>query len=796
MTKHEKKLMFFAYQGRADGCADDNVDSIKHAIREFNSHQKTFVAKSWEDYRKTTPISKEVLSAINNSEVFVCDLTYFNHNVLFELGYAIAGGKAILILINKNIVGVKQKYDEFILKNIRYTSITNSNSIQGALQQRNYQDDLLAKFINPGNIKEKDIDIFYKQSPLQNQASLDLTVAVNEFEDERACKVVTDDVSEVQYKPLNWYFQNLIRSKIVLIHMLGQNIERQFFDNAENSFYAGLACRFGAQVILVAPAKFHAPLGYDEILIQYRDSGNLVDSIIDWLDPRVKKIQEIIQVPTPVEEEHELNLIKLGIGCDIAEFEKEGLRNYFVLTASYNSALNQKKSVLIGRKGSGKSAIYIKLLDVFGEDSLNYVINLRPESEELLEDVEMSNLYTSSASKRGFFVTVWQLVIYLKLAEIIYNKLLEKPSYYNLSGEENALFKFMKEHISFAKLNFFGIVKEISKKTRDSVSIQSADILQDLYREYLGPLIRVIKDYFKSINAKYYKIIILADNLDKTWDSQHNLDTQSEMVLTLLELDNRLENELEDRAGTKVEVKEIIFLRKDIFSYVQKYAIEPDKLTTLSHEIDWEQYPKLLRRLIEKRFIYILSLTGEEEVEEKAWKEFFSISTSKKHPYDVIEQIITKRPRDLIYFIIRLFESAINSRHKKVESSDFEYAINNYVGFLNTNLIAETKAEFPEIQEILEKLHQYRGEKLKYNTYRSIVKDFGYNYRRIDQLTETLFSYDYMLGYDDKTDKPFSDMSVLKNKLTERRFFFLRNTVYVIAHAKYFQIKNKAISPF
>jgi len=39
-------------------------------------------------------------------------------------------------------------------------------------------------------------------------------------------------------------------------------------------------------------------------------------------------------------------------------------------------------------------------------------------------------------------------------------------------------------------------------------------------------------------------------------------------------------------------------------------------------------------------------------------------------------------------------------------------------------------------------------------------------------------------------------MSVLKNKLTERRFFFLKNTVYVIAHAKYFQIKNKAISPF
>ena len=156
-----KKIIFFAYKGRYDGCADDNVDSIKYAIQNFNAHQKTYIAKSWEEFRKTTPISHEVLQAIDSCEVFVCDLTYFNHNVLFELGYAIAKDRFILILLNESITGAKRKYGEFILKNIRYTHITNAESIQKALQQKSYEKDLLNKFVNPGNIKEKSIDIFY-----------------------------------------------------------------------------------------------------------------------------------------------------------------------------------------------------------------------------------------------------------------------------------------------------------------------------------------------------------------------------------------------------------------------------------------------------------------------------------------------------------------------------------------------------------------------------------------------------------------------------------------------------------
>jgi hypothetical protein len=53
-----------------------------------------------------------------------------------------------------------------------------------------------------------------------------------------------------------------------------------------------------------------------------------------------------------------------------------------------------------------------------------------------------------------------------------------------------------------------------------------------------------------------------------------------------------------------------------------------------------------------------------------------------------------------------------------------------------------------------------------------------------------------MLGFDTATNQPFSDVEILHKKLKGKRWFFFHNKVYVIAHAKYYSIKNIADKPF
>lgn len=791
-----RKTIFFAYQGRGKGLSDDNVDSIKKAIESYNTYQGTYLAVSWENYRGSSAISKDVMTAIDSCEAFVCDLTYYNHNVLFELGYAIARNKKILILLNEAVEApyglgnASQIYKNFLLKDIRYTPIVNFNCIRKALQNHDFKKDLISQFVNVEGMVRNSNDIFYIQSKIPNQASLELSQHILGFKDSRGLSLISDDTSEVKYRTLTWYFQSILKSKVALIHLLGEQISNSFLENATNSFYAGVAAGNDCSLLLVAPAKYKAPLDYHDILIQYPDADELCLTTLDWLETHFKPLPK--KEVDHSELEHELSLIKLGIGCEAAENEKMDLLKYFTPTASYYSALKQEKSILVGRKGSGKTAIYIKLATDLPHEAANYVISLQPESEELLDDVNLGQLY--SGSRSSFFAAVWKLVIFSKLAQSVFDKLQVKSMTNELSFHEKCLSEFVEANKDFIRLNFFGVVKEISYKFNNKLTVDDPDVLQLLFKSYLSPLIKCLRDYFLSIKEKYYSLVILADNLDKTWDAKNDLSLQTDMILTLIDIENKIKNELKIGSASNISLKNIIFLRQDIYDYVRSRSIEPDKLTTMAHVIDWENYSALLREMLENRFVHILNI-DKTAVEEKAWKAFFSFK-GKKHPYDLISEIITKRPRDLIYFVGRLFESAINKDHKKVNDEDLQYAILSYTEFLNNNLIAETRAEFPDIAEVLSQLQGYNGEMIEYSKLDKILDACKYDKKRKKNLVETLFKKQYMLGFDTKTNEPFDDLEVLERKLKEKKWFFLRNKVFVIAHAKYYFIKNKISSPF
>lgn len=789
MTR-EKKLIFFAYQGRFNGQADENVRAISHAIGEYNRYQKTFFARSWEDYKKTSVINKEILEQIDACEVFVADVTYFNHNVLFELGYAIAKDKAVLILLNDQIQKAKDRYVTSFLKAFKFFTFENGEDIRKYLHGGAYQR-VLSFFIKAGEIKKFSNDIFYMQSRSRNQYSLDLTDTINEFVKEKNNSMIPSDPVEVPYQPLDWFFKNIYQSRYSVIHLLNQKNVKADEENAKGSFWAGLALGFSQKVLLVAPAGFKAPLDYYDLMINYEESEDLVSATIEWLHRNVKN--EIQAKPVEKNNQASINLLKLGIGCEVAEYEKEeDLLEYFVDTDAYNVAMNQLRCVLVGRKGSGKTAIHIKMVNELSKKKENYLINLKPESQELLEDVHLASLYDSPIAKRSFFTSVWKFVIFSGLLKNIYGKIVDGRTASDFSRAEENLTKFYADNEKFLRLNVFGVVREIYKQQKD-LDGNSPKILEVLYEKFLSPLIRLVKEYFASINLTYCQLIILADNLDQTWDSKNDLDVQSDMILSLLEIENKIKGYLSDKRNEGIRVKQILFLRKDIFDFIKGQVLESDKLITAAHEIDWENHTGLLKKVIENRFIHSLNLEKSADVE-WVWKDYFNFG--KEHPFTVIEEMVTRRPRDMIYFVSKLFGSAFNGNRTKVEVSDVKAAIDSYSKFLNENLIAETKAEFPEIETILIKLQEHHGEKLEYSKLSKILRDVGYSTIRRKTLVKTLFDKGYMLGFDNVANAPFSDLRTLEEKLNEKNFFIFPKKVFVIAHAKYYFLKNRRSRPF
>ncbi len=86
---------FFAFPSQHEHL----VETIESSIAQINSTiGDVVVLRSWRSLAVGgRVIIREICEAIDECELFLCDLTHLNHNVLFELGYAVAKDKRIWI---------------------------------------------------------------------------------------------------------------------------------------------------------------------------------------------------------------------------------------------------------------------------------------------------------------------------------------------------------------------------------------------------------------------------------------------------------------------------------------------------------------------------------------------------------------------------------------------------------------------------------------------------------------------------------------------------------------------------
>jgi len=769
-----KKVIFFAYE---DG-HQENRDAIIRAAHEYNVHQGTYEVVLWEDLKQSgNIIGSKIFNAIRECEIFACDLTYLNHNVFFELGFAIACKKKLKLFLNENITNSKKNYSDLkILRNIEYTPFSTSREISSEFQQRVSSNSLQIKDIIPGFENENiENDIFFINIKNKNQAAMELEEYLLLIDN---IKYILNSEDEIAYQPLIWYLKSIIKSKIVILHLVGNDKTDYEVTNAEYSLYAGIALGLGKKVLLVAPTPFYVPIDYSDILIEYSSSDDCLNKAEKWLKNCFSELgknekKTIIENVTNDEIEQELNLLKLGIGYGVAEQEELSSAENFVEIDPYNEALNpnRKNIVIIGRKGSGKSEIFLRLNEIYISDRNNYIIVIKPDSDEVLGNTEFTKLYNNERSKRAFFSAVWKYVIFSK----IFQEVIKNLDELNLDeNEKNKIKSYHQDNKGMFNVNFYGMIIYISKQFSNINITQDIYLLDKIY-EKIQPMIQLVVKYFEK--RKYQKIIILADNLDSGWNPRNNLELQSIMINVLIEYINKLNHDIGNK---KVNIHSVLFLRKDIFNYILKDSQERDKLIMDTYEINWERFPEQLNTVINNR---LLSVLERKEKIDDIWNKYFSFRNVLV-PFSKIQNVIIKRPRDAIYFMSRLFESAVNHNKHKVDDSDFIYAQEEYSNFLYNNLILETSAIFPNIEEMLNLLQtEYPGilnkkTTIPIETFNKIAKKFN-----IDQekLLKILMDENYVRGMIKSNLKTISSFDELIIKRNEKFFkLFRKNRILLI----------------
>ncbi|MDR0502912.1 MAG: hypothetical protein LBH16_06265 [Treponema sp.] len=767
----EKKKIFFAYTKDHQ----ENKDAISRAAQNYNSYQGSYEMVLWENIKQSANvIGSKVFNAIKDCEIFACDLTYLNHNVFFELGYAIAQKKRLKIFLNNNIKNALQNYKAIkILSNIEFTPFSTSKEISGEFQQNITSSSLQIKDFLP-NYEEESIenDVFFINIKNKNQAADELEEYLPLLYN---IKYIINNKEEIAYQPFVWYLKSIIKSEIIILHLVG--IDKIDFDitNAEYSLYAGIAFGLEKKVLLLAPEPFYVPVDYSDILIEYSSTNDCLNKTEAWLkniiNEQKKNGKEIIGKIKNDEIDHELNLLKLGIGCGVAEHEELSSTENFVEIDAFNESINpnRKKIIVIGRKGSGKTEIFRRLNEVFIADNNNFIIIIKPDYDEILGNIEFTNLYYHERSKHALFIVTWKYVIYSKIFLDIVKNIITT----NLEEEDKInIIKYHSENKDMFGVNFFGMINYISKQFPE-INITKDIVLIDKIYEKIKLMVLLVNKY---LEKKKFKIIILADNLDAGWDPKNNLEYQSIMINTLFEYIDKLKNEI---GNPKVNIRSVLFLRKDIFSFILKDAHDSDKLIMDSYEINWEKFPNLLITVVNNRLISVLD--GKEKIDD-IWNNYFSFEDNI-YPFDKIQKVIIKRPRDAIYFMSRLFESAVNHDKIKVDNSDFKYALEEYSKFLYNNIILEIRAVFPKIEDllcILKAEYPLIMEEtiiISLKKFCKIIDKIDSNTDK-DKLLKALMDDNYIIGIFKSSEREITNFNELLFKRNERVFkIFKKNKI-------------------
>ena len=397
-----------------------------------------------------------------------------------------------------------------------------------------------------------------------------------------------------------------------------------------------------------------------------------------------------------------------GIDADTDDLLMQCFQNHH----SYKEIKNLEKYIVLGRKGTGKTAIFKKFLNkkehdyfCFGHTFSDYPWHYHDKQAKI--GVPEFDKFTHS----------WKYLILLSLSKIILNQDQSLPY------DDNSLDKLTK--IESFIVDSYGsrdpdvtqiftpskILKIGSNFSVDLGVIKSEMTAEGVPMEFLPTIIQevnlnLIEYVIGSLNPsnRYH---ILFDQLDLGFDPT-NPEYNNRVIGLLLAAKeiNRVAKEYDKQMSI------IVFLRDDIYNSL-KFE-DKNKLTqSAASIIEWDiPGSHTLRELMERRLTQVLK---ESESEEIKWEDVFDenqLMTGKQSKYNYIIDRTFLRPRDAIKFCNEIIKA-----HKL--NPDRENLINN-------KDINDAKVEYSKyfLDELDDEIHKHIP---KYENILEVIKSIGYH---------------------------------------------------------------------
>ncbi len=638
------------------------------------SRSDSVLLKSWKAMKVVGfKVDDLIRENVQSADVVAADITYPNLNVFYEMGYAAAIGKPIVPLVNAAIDQASQRVVQLgLLDTIGWAKYTNSSILHEMLQRP-----IHAAWTNTyARRKNHSQPLFV----LDTMVKTDFRNQIFHAVENSHVEFRSFDPTEIPRLTAAHAIGEVSSSAGVIVPFLSEDIVDAQRNNLRASFILGLCHGYEVEVLAIQYGNGPAPLDYRDFITNstYKHEtekhvGEFSGKVLIWNQRAPSRDRTL-----------NLNLLStIDLGSAMAENETQRLNDYFIQTAAFAHALRAEGAVVTGRKGSGKSAIYLQAVALLSRDRRTCIVDLRPASHNLSE---MREAVLSVVSAGVFDHTVaafWQYIIYveilLKLREIALPRSRNNFALQERIRNVETSFSLTDDLVSGdftsrLKMAVDGVVAAMaSTVTADDVRSKITNIM---FEGAIPRLRSAIADFSDISDA----IVILIDDLDKGWPplrvESHDIST----VKHLLEGLNRIQRDLRRH---RVTMRHLVFLRSDIYERLVAQTSDRGKHNPI--RVDWSDRQQL-RNLIRERVVSSVPADKQDD----AWAAMNPPGPNSDTLTLLIDNSL-RRPRFLIDLCERTISCAMNRGHAFVMPDDVEEGLRQMALYLVSDFAYEMR---------------------------------------------------------------------------------------------------------
>lgn len=729
---------FYAYASSPAGVGQ----TIEQAVTSCNAKVNTWRALDIPGHF----ISEKVLEGIDSCGFLVADISVLNFNVTYEIGYAIGKGKRVLLTKNKSIQEGNPSIREVgIFDTLGYMEYQNASELSGFLNSAIPSDPLSL----PSKINIK--------SPvylLEGMHKTDWATRIVSRIKKARYLFRSFDPNEQPRLSANDAISQVAQSHGIVVPLLSSTAVGFETHNMRGAFIAGLADGMSKALCILQHGDDPVPLDYrDFVSMSYHP-----DDINEHIANFAGKVAEAFQQETRVViSSADTFLQSLDLGSTSAENEMRTLESYYLKTDQFLKSLRGEANIVVGRKGSGKSAIFLQVRDRERNKKGNIVLDLKPDGYKLIKFKELILSFLEEGTFQHTIMAFWEYVLLLEICYKILEKDREQHKHdHTLYDKYRALADLYHADGYESEGDFSermsSLMEKISTEYRSkhgdktNVRLTASKLTEMLYRHDVRELSNQVIEYMSQKEVCW----LLFDNIDKGWPTSGLGHEDLLIIRALIDATKKIERLF---GKSNVIVNTILFLRNDVYELLVKETSDRGKEGSVL--LDWTD-PDLLRELVRLRIVSN-SINGDDSFSSLWPRICISHYCGEESSQYLIERSLM-RPRFLLNLISQCKSFAINLNHDRILEEDIEKGLTAY----STDLLTDIGYEIHDVENNVDDvLYAFIGSKAVVNKGEilSVLGEFGVGDKFFDKIFELLLWYGFFGVYIDEEPKYIYDFN-------------------------------------